>query len=135
MIGNRSVVRAVAYVIVGCALLAVLIRRLVLVVTVRGASMEPTYRDGDRLLSVRTVLRRMLRPGRVVVGRFAPTETFTSNAPSASVRVASNWSSSRWQGRCVTVCSMPGTKAAGFAGISTTVRSSSGATTRRAPTR
>jgi signal peptidase I len=52
-----------------CVLMGALLivaRRGFLVVTVRGASMEPTYRDGDRLLAVRW---RIPRRGRVVVFR------------------------------------------------------------------
>ncbi|MBL1093452.1 MULTISPECIES: S26 family signal peptidase [Streptomyces] len=41
-----------------------LLGRRVLVVTVRGPSMEPTYRDGDRVLIRRDILPA---PGRVVV--------------------------------------------------------------------
>jgi signal peptidase I len=41
------------------------IRRALLVVTVRGASMRPTYADGERVLVRRTT--RRVRPGQVVV--------------------------------------------------------------------
>jgi signal peptidase I len=61
-----TVVAAVAGTIVVIGLLivvAVLARRLV-VVTVRGPSMEPTYHDGDRLLVHRDL---PARPGQVVV--------------------------------------------------------------------
>ncbi|HST63894.1 MAG TPA: S24/S26 family peptidase [Mycobacteriales bacterium] len=42
-------------------------RRRLLIVRVNGVSMEPTYRDGDRLLAVRTRRPGRLRAGDVVV--------------------------------------------------------------------
>jgi signal peptidase I len=49
----------------GLVILALLRRRLV-VVTVLGASMRPTYADGDRVV-VRRVVLSAIRPGQVVV--------------------------------------------------------------------
>ncbi|MFC4035039.1 S26 family signal peptidase [Streptomyces polygonati] len=58
----------------GCALaLTLAARALLLLVTVEGASMEPTHHEGDRLLMLRRPVAR-LRRGRVVVvrGPFTP---------------------------------------------------------------
>jgi signal peptidase I len=43
--------------------------RFVRIFRVEGGSMEPTLRDGDRLLAVRPGPWRPLRPGAIVVGR------------------------------------------------------------------
>ncbi|BEL05297.1 S26 family signal peptidase [Actinoplanes sichuanensis] len=50
--------------VVGC--LGVLLRRRLLLVTVEGVSMEPTYRPGDRLLVRRTGLAGVRRGAAVV---------------------------------------------------------------------
>jgi signal peptidase I len=41
--------------------------RAIFVTNVRGASMSPTFHDGDRLLTIRRSLFRSLRPGDIVV--------------------------------------------------------------------
>jgi signal peptidase I len=62
------VVLATAMVVVALAMWVVVLRRRLLVVTVRGVSMEPTYRSGDRLL-VRRLRLNQVRTGQVVVVR------------------------------------------------------------------
>ncbi|MFD8542584.1 S26 family signal peptidase [Streptomyces sp. NPDC059649] len=54
---------------IGLALAASALRRRLVAVTVRGASMEPAYRDGDRVLVRRG---RRPAPGQVVVVRDPP---------------------------------------------------------------
>ena len=56
---------AVAFAVTLTVAVAGLIRRTLLVVTVRGASMRPTYADGERVLVWRATYR--VRPGQVVV--------------------------------------------------------------------
>ena len=62
-------------VLAALAALALLgVRRLLLIVTVEGTSMAPTYAPGRRLLVLRTPLARVLvRPGAVVVFRLPRT--------------------------------------------------------------
>ncbi|MEO6088282.1 MAG: S26 family signal peptidase [Umezawaea sp.] len=62
------VVPATAMVVVALVTWVVVLRRRLLVVTVRGVSMEPTYRSGDRLL-VRRLRLNQVRTGQVVVVR------------------------------------------------------------------
>lgn len=59
-----------AVVVVGLVAWALVQRRRLLVVTVHGVSMEPTYHSGDRLLVRRSRLARV-RTGQVVVVRGA----------------------------------------------------------------
>ncbi|MEV0229534.1 S26 family signal peptidase [Nonomuraea sp. NPDC050786] len=69
----------------GCVLVlltaAVLVRlrRRYVVITVRGASMWPTYRDGDRVL-IRRVPVGAVRPGQAVVFASAPPGTAPADA-------------------------------------------------------
>lgn len=63
-----ALVGGVPVLALGLALTACALRRLV-AVTVRGASMEPAYRDGDRVLVRRG---RLPAPGQVVVVRDLP---------------------------------------------------------------
>ncbi|RBQ17731.1 S26 family signal peptidase [Spongiactinospora rosea] len=56
----------IAGVALGAVILAVIRRRL-LVTDVTGSSMQPTYSDGDRLLTVRFTRKAAPRPGQVVV--------------------------------------------------------------------
>jgi len=69
--------KAVAVVV----LLAVVLRRLLVVITVRGNSMQPTYADGDVLLAVRA---RPLRRGRAIV--FTPPVSHDVEAPAYRVK-------------------------------------------------
>lgn len=62
------VVPATAMVVVALVTWVVVLRGRLLVVTVRGVSMEPTYRSGDRLL-VRRLRLNQVRTGQVVVVR------------------------------------------------------------------
>jgi signal peptidase I len=55
-----------AVVVLGLVAWVLVLRSRLLVVTVHGVSMEPTYRSGDRLLVRRARLNRV-RPGQVVV--------------------------------------------------------------------
>ena len=61
---RRSVVCAVA---LAAAAALVWARRRLLIIRVNGVSMEPTYRDGDRVLAVRPHTPGRLRAGDVVV--------------------------------------------------------------------
>ena len=61
-------------------LAAVLLRRSVFVVAVRGSSMSPTYADGDRILAVRT---RRVRVGDVVAFTLPPGAASFVTDPSA----------------------------------------------------
>ncbi|UWE12542.1 S26 family signal peptidase [Actinacidiphila bryophytorum] len=72
------------------AVLAVLgARRLLLIVTVEGTSMAPTYAPGRRLLVLRTPLARILvRPGAVVVFRLPRTDPDGPEPPLLVKRVA-----------------------------------------------
>jgi signal peptidase I len=67
---------ASALVVLAAAL--VWLRRRYVVVTVHGASMRPTYREGDRVL-IRRVPITAVRPGQVVVVSSTPPETALSD--------------------------------------------------------
>ncbi|MFE0191448.1 S26 family signal peptidase [Streptomyces sp. NPDC058989] len=64
-------------------LTATALRRRLVAVTVRGASMEPAYRDGDRVLVRRG---RLPAPGQVVVVTDLPDTGPTADAATAPVR-------------------------------------------------
>lgn len=57
--------------ILASILLVLILRRRLLVVSVSGSSMEPSYSSGDRLLAVRRISQE-LRPGQVIVIDTAP---------------------------------------------------------------
>jgi signal peptidase I len=59
-----AVLLAVSGVFAAVAIVLLVLRRCLLLVTVRGPSMEPTYWDGDRVLALRW---RRVRRGAVVV--------------------------------------------------------------------
>jgi len=61
-------------------LAAIAVRRRFLVVTVRGASMEPTHRDGERVLARRDG-RAAIERGSVVVVECPDTEALTWSGP------------------------------------------------------
>lgn len=61
--------RPVAALLIAVVAFGVLARRTFVVVRVQGASMLPTYADGDRLLAMRRPLLRRVSPGDVVVVR------------------------------------------------------------------
>jgi signal peptidase I len=61
-----SLLAASGLAVAGGVALVIRLRRRLVVVTVRGRSMEPAYKDGDRVLARRAVLRE-LRCGDVVV--------------------------------------------------------------------
>jgi signal peptidase I len=73
------VLTAAAVAVLAAALAAVALRRRFLVVTVRGASMEPTHRDGDRVLARRS--RAAIERGSVVVVERPDAETLTWSRP------------------------------------------------------
>lgn len=77
-----------ALLIAGCAMLAA-VRRRYLLVTVRGSSMCPTYDDADRVLVRRTRSVRLNGPcrGEIVVLR-PPVETMARISPLLVKRVA-----------------------------------------------
>ncbi|MFE1770746.1 S26 family signal peptidase [Streptomyces sp. NPDC059008] len=66
-------------------LTATALRRRLVAVTVRGASMEPAYRDGDRVLVRRG---RLPAPGQVVVVTDLPDTGPTADPATAPVRAA-----------------------------------------------
>ncbi|MEU9497952.1 S26 family signal peptidase [Streptomyces sp. NPDC048196] len=69
---------------VALVLTAAAFRRRLVAITVRGASMEPAYRDGDRVLVRRG---RLPAPGQVVVVRDLPTTgPATALPPAATAR-------------------------------------------------
>jgi hypothetical protein len=63
------------------ALLTLVLRRQLVVITVRGNSMHPTYADGDTLLALRT---RTFRRGRAIV--FTPPASLDPDAPPYRVK-------------------------------------------------
>jgi signal peptidase I len=71
---------AVAVVVAVVGLAAVAVGRRFLVVTVRGASMEPTHRDGERVLARRDS-RAAIERGSVVVVEVPDTEALTWSGP------------------------------------------------------
>ncbi|MFU9034665.1 MULTISPECIES: S26 family signal peptidase [Streptomyces] len=72
---------------VALVLIAATFRRRLVAITVRGASMEPAYRDGDRVLVRRG---RLPAPGQVVVVRDLPTTgPATAAPPTATARAVS----------------------------------------------
>ena len=73
---TAAVVAAVA----AAVAVAVAVRRRFLVVTVRGASMEPTHRDGERVLARRDG-RAAIERGSVVVVECPDTEALTWSGP------------------------------------------------------
>ncbi|MEE4420656.1 S26 family signal peptidase [Streptomyces sp. DSM 41528] len=79
-----ALVAGVPVLAVGLVLTASALRRRLVAVTVRGASMEPAYRDGDRVLVRRG---RLPAPGQVVVVRDLPaTGPTTAPVPTAATR-------------------------------------------------
>ncbi|WP_327289030.1 S26 family signal peptidase [Streptomyces sp. NBC_01198] len=80
---RTSLLAAVA----GVALAAGAARRVLLVVTVEGTSMTPTYPPGTRLLVVRTPVARA-RTGAAVVFRLPPVERGGAEPPLIVKRVA-----------------------------------------------
>lgn len=80
----------VASVVAGAVLLALggiflRLRRRLLIVTVEGSSMAPTYRDGDRLLARRCRPDEVPRPGDAVVVDLPPTALVPGSAPTTGV--------------------------------------------------
>ncbi|MFI6764670.1 S26 family signal peptidase [Streptomyces sp. NPDC050355] len=73
----RALAGGVPVLACGLVLTACALRRRLVAVTVRGASMEPAYRDGDRVLVRRG---RLPAPGQVVVVRDLP-DTGPTTAP------------------------------------------------------
>jgi signal peptidase I len=70
--------------LLAAVLAAVAVRRRYVVVTVRGASMEPTHRDGERVLARRS--RAAIERGSVVVVESPDAETLTWSQPPAPRR-------------------------------------------------
>lgn len=68
----------------GCVVAVIVaVRRRVLVVTVRGSSMEPTYRSGDRVLARRVRLDHVRVGDVVVIGVREPREFEEAHSPHA----------------------------------------------------
>jgi signal peptidase I len=73
-------------VIVALAGWVVVLRRRLLVVTVLGVSMEPTYRSGDRLLVRRSRLKA-IRTGQIVVVQLTPGDSTAGRLVKRAVAV------------------------------------------------